>query len=104
MATISSPFSHFYYLVREDIFSVLTAAALLIGHSRSIFLNFKGGKSAATGLGTLFALNFWVGLCTFGTWMFVLYLSKMVSLASIIATASCIPYMIFRRDTVVYYI
>ncbi len=76
-------------------FPVLAAAATLIGHSRSIFLNFKGGKSAATGLGTLFALNFKVGLCTFGTWMVVLYLGKMVSLASVLATASCIPYMIF---------
>jgi glycerol-3-phosphate acyltransferase PlsY len=73
---------------------VFTAAAVLIGHSRSIFLNFQGGKSAATGLGTLFALNLNVGFCTFGTWMLVLYLGKMVSLASIIATASCIPYMI----------
>ncbi len=73
--------------------AVLTAATVLVGHSRSIFLGFKGGKSAATGLGTLFALDFRVGLFTFITWMIVLYLCKMVSLASILATASCILYM-----------
>jgi len=72
---------------------VLTAAAALIGHSRSIFLGFKGGKSAATGLGTLFALDPAVGALTFLSWMIVLYFSKMVSLASILATFMCIPYM-----------
>lgn len=76
---------------------VLTAAAALIGHSRSIFLGFKGGKSAATGLGTLFALDLRVGVFTFLTWMIVLYISKIVSIASILATAACIPLMIFLR-------
>jgi acyl phosphate:glycerol-3-phosphate acyltransferase len=76
---------------------VLSASAALIGHSRSIFLGFKGGKSAATGLGTLFALDFRVGSLTFLIWMIVLYISKIVSIASILATASCIPLMIFFR-------
>ena len=79
------------------ILPVLTAAVALIGHSRSIFLGFKGGKSAATGLGTLFALDFRVGLFTFLTWMIVLYIGKMVSVASILATAMCIPLMMFFR-------
>ena len=41
------------------------AAALiaLVGHSKSIFLKFKGGKSAATGLGTMLAMNFVGALC-----------------------------------------
>ncbi len=77
------------------LFPVLLATAALIGHSRSIFLGFKGGKSAATGLGTLFALDWRVGACTFITWMIVLYTSKIVSMASILATAACIPLMIF---------
>ncbi len=76
---------------------VFSAAAVLVGHSRSIFLGFKGGKSAATGLGTLFALDFRVGIFTFLFWMMVLYISKMVSVASILATAICIPLMIFFR-------
>lgn len=81
-----------YYLM-----PVLTAMAALIGHSQSIFLDFKGGKSAATGLGTLFALDFRVGAFTFIIWMIVLYISKIVSIASMLATASCIPFMIFFR-------
>src|SRR4029077_4925137 len=36
----------------------LTGLAALLGHGRSIWLNFTGGKSAATGLGVLLAM-FW---------------------------------------------
>lgn len=38
---------------------VAVAVMAVVGHSRSIFLNFTGGKSAATGLGTCLALNPW---------------------------------------------
>jgi glycerol-3-phosphate acyltransferase PlsY len=48
---------------------ILVAMASLIGHSKSVFLGFVGGKSAATGLGTLMALNwptgFVVGLAAY---------------------------------------
>ena len=40
----------------------LAGLAALLGHSRSIWLNFAGGKSAATGLGVLLAMSWPVGL------------------------------------------
>ena len=40
---------------------VLAAVAVIIGHSKSCFLNFQGGKSVASGVGTILALNFIVG-------------------------------------------
>lgn len=40
----------------------LAGIAVLLGHSRSIWLNFAGGKSAATGLGVLLAMSRPVGL------------------------------------------
>lgn len=40
----------------------LAGLAAVLGHSRSIWLGFKGGKSAATGLGVLLALAWPVGL------------------------------------------
>jgi len=40
----------------------LAGLAALLGHSRSIWLNFTGGKSAATGLGVLLAMSWPVGL------------------------------------------
>lgn len=40
----------------------LVSLSAIVGHSKSVFLGFAGGKSAATGLGTLFALNWPTGL------------------------------------------
>jgi glycerol-3-phosphate acyltransferase PlsY len=59
--------------------------AVLLGHGRSIWLNFTGGKSAATGLGVLLAMSWPVGLgaaALFGT---VLALTRIVSIRSILA-------------------
>jgi len=43
----------------------LVALAVLLGHSKSIFLNFTGGKSVASGGGTIIGLNWQVGLLGF---------------------------------------
>jgi glycerol-3-phosphate acyltransferase PlsY len=62
---------------------VLGGLAAVLGHSKSIWLNFSGGKSVATGLGLLLMLNWQVGLATFGVFGLVLALSRIVSLSSI---------------------
>ena len=67
----------------------LTAGAALIGHSKSIFLNFTGGKSAATGLGTLFGLNPLGGFITLVIWVSLVASTRIVSLASMLAVAAC---------------
>lgn len=70
-------------------YTIPVAVALMpvVGHSRSIFLKFTGGKSAATGLGTCLALNPLAAGIIFATWIIVLATSKIVSLASISASA-----------------
>ena len=57
----------------------------LIGHSKSIFLKFKGGKSSATGLGVMLALGWQVALILFLIWIIVVYTTKYSSLGSIVA-------------------
>lgn len=64
---------------------VLCAIAAILGHSKSIFLKFSGGKSVASGVGTILALNWQVGLAIAAIWAVVTYISKYVSLGSIIA-------------------
>jgi len=64
---------------------VLCAIAVILGHSKSIFLKFSGGKSVASGVGTILALNWQVGLAIAAVWAVVTYISKYVSLGSIIA-------------------
>ena len=67
------------------IMPVISAICVILGHSKSIFLNFSGGKSVASGVGTLLALNWQAGLLIAGIWSLVTWTSKYVSLGSIVA-------------------
>ena len=73
---------------------VLASVAVILGHSKSIFLKFTGGKSVASGVGTILALNWMVGLIIAGIWATITYVSKYVSLGSIIALAIS-PFLMF---------
>jgi glycerol-3-phosphate acyltransferase PlsY len=61
------------------------AIAVVLGHSKSIFLKFSGGKSVATSLGVLFMLNIWLALGTLATFLTVIFFTRIVSLSSIVA-------------------
>jgi glycerol-3-phosphate acyltransferase PlsY len=73
---------------------VIAAVAAILGHSKSIFLRFTGGKSVASGVGTILALNWQVGLIIAAIWAAVTYCSKYVSLGSIVALALS-PFLMF---------
>ena len=64
---------------------VIASIAVILGHSKSIFLNFSGGKSVASGIGTILALNWQVGLILAVVWGTITYFTKYVSVGSIIA-------------------
>ncbi len=64
---------------------VVAAIAVIIGHSKPIFLGFKGGKSVASGVGTIIALNWIAGIIIAITWGIITYITKYVSVGSIIA-------------------
>jgi glycerol-3-phosphate acyltransferase PlsY len=64
---------------------LLAAATTILGHSRSIFLGFKGGKSVATGAGAIVAMAPLAGLGALAVWAAVFLTSRIVSLASITA-------------------
>lgn len=66
---------------------VLAAVAVILGHSKSVFLNFTGGKSVASGVGTILALNWQVGLIIAAIWAVITFFSRYVSVGSIIALA-----------------
>ncbi len=76
---------------------VLAAIAVILGHSKSIFLKFTGGKSVASGVGTILALNWQAGLIIAVIWSIITYLSKYVSLGSIIALAIS-PFLMYFLD------
>ena len=62
----------------------LAGLAALLGHARSVWLNFAGGKSAATGLGVLLAISWPVGLGTVVVFGLVVAISRIVSLGSML--------------------
>ena len=61
------------------------ALAVFIGHLFPIFLRFNGGKGVATALGVLLALNVWMGLGAFATWLFMALVFRYSSLSALIA-------------------
>jgi len=68
----------------------LAGLAVLLGHSRSIWLNFTGGKSVATGLGVLLAVSWPVGFGAVTVFGVVLAIFRIVSLGSILAALTAI--------------
>lgn len=84
---------------------VATAIAAVLGHSKSIFLQFTGGKSVATSLGALVVVNPLVALGTLGSFLLMLAASRTVSLSSIAGAMAAnllmlvlkqpLPYLLF---------
>lgn len=59
--------------------------AVILGHTFTCFLKFKGGKGVATTGGCLFALSPWVGLCALLFWIGSMVITRYVSFSSIMA-------------------
>ena len=69
----------------EDDIGIFFGILSIIGHSFSIFLNFKGGKGVATSAGVLCGIVPIAVFLGFLTWIVFLIIFKYVSLSSIIA-------------------
>jgi acyl phosphate:glycerol-3-phosphate acyltransferase len=84
---------------------IMTASSAILGHSKSVWLGFTGGKSVATSLGVLLAMSPVVGAATLGTFLLCFAVTRIVSVGSIVgAVASSIffwlahyplPYILF---------
>lgn len=83
--------------------AVVAAACVLLGHSKSIYLGFTGGKSVASGVGTILVLSPTVGLSIAVIWAIITYASKYVSLGSIIALALS-PVLMFLFNQPIAYV
>jgi glycerol-3-phosphate acyltransferase PlsY len=81
---------------------VIAAVCVILGHSKSIFLKFTGGKSVASGVGTLLALDWQAGLIVAAVWAVVTWISRYVSLGSIVALVLAPALMWFLNAPVAY--
>ncbi len=71
-----------------DYYLLAIALVAVLGHSKPVWLGWRGGKSVATSFGVLLALNWPTALVTLGVFLVVLALSRIVSLSSIVAALS----------------
>lgn len=78
----------------EPLALVLGGVFAIIGHSASLFLGLKGGKGVATGLGVIAMLMPLPTLLVFLVWLAIVYLTKYVSLGSIVG-AALVPVLSF---------
>ena len=82
------------YFLLNDSWQVAIGLSTLIGHIWPVWLNWKGGKAVATGLGIFLGLSWQVGLATLGIFIIMITLFRIVSLASVSA-ALALPLIMF---------
>ena len=82
------------YFLLNDSWQVAIGLSTLIGHIWPVWLNWRGGKAVATGLGIFLGLSWQVGLATLGVFILMITLFRIVSLASVSA-ALALPFIMF---------
>ena len=82
--------------------TMLAGLMALVGHSKSVWINFTGGKSAASGLGVLLGLAWPVALGAALAFGVTLALSRIVSLGSIAAAIATVVLMVVTGQPLPY--
>lgn len=83
-------------------FMIGLGLASVIGHIFPVFADFKGGKGVATLFGMVIAIQPLVAVCCVGVFLMVLYLTRFVSLSSILASVAFAVFILFifnERET-----
>jgi acyl phosphate:glycerol-3-phosphate acyltransferase len=87
-----------YYMTSEwdrTNFMVGLGLAAVLGHIFPIWADFRGGKGVATLFGMILAIQPLVAVCCVGVFLFVLYLTRFVSLSSILASIAFAVFILF---------
>ena len=82
------------YFLLNDSWQVAVGLSTLIGHIWPVWLNWKGGKAVATGLGVFLGISWQVGLGTLCVFIIMILLFRIVSLASVSA-AIALPIIMY---------
>jgi acyl phosphate:glycerol-3-phosphate acyltransferase len=87
-------------------FEALAALSAVLGHMFPVWLRFRGGKGVATGFGVFLAATPWAALAAISVFAAVLFLSRYVSLASILGSISfpVFAWLLVRGDQPAFFI
>ena len=80
------------------------AGAVILGHMFPVWLGFRGGKGAATGLGVLLALAWPVAAIAFAIWLAMLAIFHYSSLAALVATLAAVALAAFLTPAATAYL
>lgn len=78
--------------------ALLAGLAAVLGHMFPVWLHFKGGKGVATAFGVLIASDWPTGLTAGAIWLIIARVSRLSSLASLLAFAIAPVVALFLRD------
>ena len=76
-------------------FMVGLGLAAVLGHIFPVWADFRGGKGVATLFGMVLAIQPMVALCCIGVFLMVLYLTRFISLSSIMASVAFAVFILF---------
>ena len=82
---------------------VLCGTLAIVGHVASPFLRFRGGRGVATGLGVFLGLAPYVASSAFGLWVLLALTFRVVSVASLLASASMAFFMWLYKQPAAYF-
>ena len=91
------------YLFHNPGLNVAAALGAFLGHSYSVFLGFKGGKSVATGVGMIIFLMPKVAASVTVVWLILVLVTRYVSLGSIVAALTA-PFFAWYFDNPMPYV
>jgi glycerol-3-phosphate acyltransferase PlsY len=96
-----------YYIDNEfqrTNFQIGLGLAAVLGHIFPIWAEFRGGKGVATLFGLIIAISPWTALSCIGVFLLVLYLTRFVSLSSILASLAFPVFIliVFNVDNIAY--
>lgn len=83
---------------------LLVGICAVIGHTWSLFLNFKGGRGVATAFGMFIGISPKVIIVLMVLWITVLMISRYISLASILAAVALPIFLIIFKFPISYFI
>jgi len=95
---LSDLFSYFQISLEWSISPLIIGAVAAFGHMYPIFANFRGGKAVATSGGVILYYEPVLFIILILAFIITLFLSKYVSLSSMVAAVVAIIYSLFARD------